>query len=191
MSDEVHPEWKEAWNARQEAIAEILGPPSDRVFHALMPFYLGGTADVMMFPQHRGGIAYATADLTGGSGQPPNTLWDEYELVICLREHHDWGANLISRLASYTLESTLDPGETMDIGPALPRPTTLSAFLFAEYGSFRLNEKRCGLLLCVGITPDELDACKAGYGEAVRTHLESAGVFPFTDLRRSTISIGA
>ena len=186
MDDNEDGEWEETWSARQTAISELLGPVADHVFHAMVPFYLGGTADVMMFPEHNGGLAYVTADLTGGSGQPGNAFWDEYELVICLRSHEDWGANLISRLASYTLESTVDPGETMDIGPALPEPTTLSAFLFAEYGTFHLHDKRCGLLLCVGITPDELEACMAGKGDQVVARLKTKGIFPFTDLRRAS-----
>ncbi len=184
MDENQDREWEETWNARQVAISRFLGPPADHVLHAMIPFYLGGTADVMMFPQHNGGIAYVTADLTGGSGQPQNAFWDEYELVICLRDRQDWGANLISRLARYTLEATVDPGETMDIGPALPQPTTLSAFLFLEYGTFRLHEKRCGLLLCVGITPDELEACMAGNGDRVVDQLKTKGIFPFTDLHR-------
>jgi hypothetical protein len=190
MSEEER-EWEELWTARRDAIARIIGPVGHEVFHALLPLNLGGSADVMMFPDHHGGVAYVTADLTGESDQPPNAFWEQYELVICLREHAPWGANLLSRLATYTLEATIDPTETMDVGPALPGPTTLSAFLFVDYGAFRLFEKSCGLLLCLGITPDELEACFAGRSEEVLRLLKESGVFPFTDLQRSSCVRGA
>jgi hypothetical protein len=40
-------DWEEVWDARADALARVLGPGHDRVFHAPHPFALGGHADVV------------------------------------------------------------------------------------------------------------------------------------------------
>jgi hypothetical protein len=75
----------------------------------------------------------------------------------------------------------------MDLGPALPTGSTLAAFLFLEFGRFVVGGRKAGLLLCLGITPDELEACRNGHRERVETELVSRGAYPFTDLRRRSV----
>lgn len=97
------------------------------------------------------------------------------------------GANVISRLAYYTLEAKLNPGDTMDIGSALPDDSTLAAFLFFNFAAFKVRGRKAGLLLCVGITADELEACRAGKRVKVENALKAAKVYPFTDLYRKSV----
>jgi hypothetical protein len=171
----------------------VLGPPTDRVFHALVPLSLGGSADVLEFPAYLPGATYVTADLVGDSGQPESSL-GQYELMICTREREDWAPNLISGLARYTLESVLEPCETMDIGSALPTGSTIAALLFTEpdltSNELLVGGQRCGLLLCLGITATELQACFDGRTSELLAALRSCGVFPYTDLQRASV-VGA
>ena len=75
----------------------------------------------------------------------------------------------------------------MDIGPATPEGATIAAFLFCEYGRFKVLGRDAGLLLCLGITEDELSACRAGNRSHVESAIKDAGVFPFTDLFRPSV----
>jgi len=44
--------------------------------------------------------------------------------------------------------------------------------------------RKAGLLLCIGITADELAACRKGRNVEVEQALKEAGVYPYTDLHR-------
>jgi Suppressor of fused protein (SUFU) len=181
--------WQQWWDARQRALEAVFGPADDQVFHSAIPLYLGGFADVLRFHPEGMGIAYVTSDLIGEVGQPPSDLGN-YELMICLRSHDDWAPNLISKLAQYTLQATLNPWETMDIGPALPKDSSITALSFLPQCRLKVRDRDCGVLLCVGITSDEFDAYHDRGPEAVIELLKRDGVFPFTDLhRRSALSV--
>lgn len=185
-----HDDWTLWWDARLAALESILGKSHDTVGHGTIPFHLGadlgGTADIVYFHNHVDGIVSATAELIGNADQIPNSMGN-YELVICSREHDDWGENIIGQLAHYTLETALEPGQTMDIGTAVPDGSTISAFLFCDYGRFTVREQNAGLILCIGITANELKECQTGGGEYVERLLKSNGVFPFTDLHRRSV----
>lgn len=183
-------EWGEWWDARVAAIETILGPSDEMVGHAPIPFHLGadtgGAADIIYFKKHLKGVVSVTSELIGCDEQVQNDLGN-YELIICHRDDEPWGANVISRLAYYTLEAQLNPGETMDIASAVPDDSSIAAFLFCSYGTFKVRGRKGGLLLCVGITADELKACRAGKREKVEKALKAAQVYPFTDLYRASV----
>ena len=177
-------EWSEWWNARIEAMASVLGKADDLVGHAMIPFQMGadigGAADVVYFRNHLDGVVCVTSELIGCDDQLNNQLGN-YELMICHRkEDHDgleWGANIISQLAHYTCEAELNPGDTMDIGPATPGGSTISALLFFDYATFTFRERQAGLLLCMGITEAELSMCREGKRELVEETLKRLARF--------------
>jgi hypothetical protein len=108
-------------------------------------------------------------------------------LMICTRSPANWAASLISRLARYTLEATLNPNETMDC--AMFGESQITALLFARPGtpSFSVLGQEAGLLLCLGITQSELDFHHGHGAEALLAKLREASVFPFTDLDRQPV----
>lgn len=176
-------EWEQIWNARIAALTPILGKPADVVYHAVIPFYLGGSADVLSFPDYVAGATYVTADLTGDdSGQLPSSL-GRYELMICVQNELSRAADLISQLARYTCEAVVEPGETMDINDYFG-DSSLRAILFTHPSEqavqFEFLGGRYGLLLCIGITAEELSLKQSRGSEALLSLLRSAGVFPYT-----------
>lgn len=183
-------EWGEWWNARVAAIETILGPSDDTVGHAPIPFEfgadIGGAADIIYFKKHLNGVISVTSELIGHDEQVQNDLGN-YELMVAHRDDEPWGADIISRLAYYTLEAKLNPGETMDLASAVPEKSTIAAFLFCNYGSFTVRGRKAGLLLCIGITGDELKSCRAGKRDKVEKSLKAAQVYPFTDLYRKSV----
>jgi hypothetical protein len=178
-------DWEEVWNARADALAEVLGQPHDNVFHAPHPFALGGNADVMAFDCRPSGVAYVTAELTG----KPDACYADYELMICHRAPDDWGPNIVSRLAPYTQQAYIGAGESMDIDSATPPESQIKAFVFDTYASFTLFGNENELRLCLGITKPEL-AFKMEHGaEALLERLKRHGVYPFTDLERDSVPL--
>ena len=183
-------DWQLWWDARMAALEGVLGPSDDKVRHAMIPFQmgpeLGGAADVVYFSGHVDGVVAVTSELIGCDDQTPNNQGN-YELMMCGRDDVDWGAGLISQLAHYTLECPLNAGDTMDVGPAVPVGSTIAALLFCDYARFRVRDLEAGLLLCVGITADELEACRSGRTDEVLDGLKTTGVSPFTDLYRDSV----
>jgi hypothetical protein len=179
-------DWKHTWDAREAALTSVLGETDGMVLHAWLPFHLGGQADVICFRKHIPGRVAATCELLGEEGQIKNEL-GTYELMIAHRDDNDWGPNVISRLARYTCDALLGPGHTMEIGSAVPAGSTIAGFLFFEYARFDYRGQDAGLLLCLGITADELDHCKSGRREEVIAALKAASVYPYTELSRPSV----
>ena len=180
-------DWEEVWDARAAGLAQVLGPSHDQVLHAPHPFELGGQADVMVFHHHLNGVVYVTAELTG----KPDACYADYELMICHRAPHDWGPNVISRLAPYTQEAYIGAGESMDIDRATPPDSQIKAFLFDTYARFILFGQKNELRLCIGITKPELEFKLQHGPEKLLELLKRHGVYPFTDLERDSVPLDA
>ena len=186
-----HDEWSKWWSAREVALEKVFGPMADLVRHSPVPFELGeaagGVADVVYFREHvPNGVLAVTSDLIGRDGQVANALGN-YELAICRRGELDWADYLISRMAYYTFRKALNPMDTMDISSIVPKGSTISALLFLELARFRVRGRDAGVLLFMGITADELSACRSGRTASVLDALTEAGQFPFTDLNRFSV----
>jgi hypothetical protein len=191
LDDETeNDDWKLWWDSRVAALEGVLGKSDDMVRHSPLPFELGaevgGLADVVCFRNHIDGIIATTCDLIGNDDQLPNEQGN-YELAIGQRVDDEWGPHIISQLAHYTFQAVLNPGETMEIGPATPEGSTIAAFLFCDYGRFQVRGRKAGLLLCIGLTATELAACLDGRRAEVESALKNAGVYPCTDLFRDSV----
>jgi hypothetical protein len=186
----THGQWKEWSDARTEAMETVLGEMDGEILHATIPFQLGidmgGAADVVSFSQKLDGIAYVTSELIGMDNQAPGDLGN-YELMICHRTASDLGPRIIRLLAHYTLETPLNPGDTMDIGEVMPEGSTIVALMFLEYARFKVQERDAGLLLCIGITQEELDVKVEQDSSVVEQRLKERAVYPYTDLNRQSV----
>ena len=182
------------WDAREAALKPILGEPGDSVFHSTIPFEFrgaGGSADVVSFPNYVAGATYVTAELTGlDAGQLKSSLGN-YELMICARSELEEAASFIARLACYTCDAVLEPGQTMDIGDFFG-DRSLRAMLFTHPSEgpthFEFLGHRYSLLLCVGITPQELEFAHSHGSEELLRLLKSHGVFPYTVPGRASVT---
>ena len=185
-TDPADDDWQKTWDARLAVLEKEFGPSDDqKIFTSPVPIYLGGNADVLLFRNHVKGVGYVTAGLIG-DGRQEATEIGEYELMMCSRQENDWMPSLLSRLAPYTFQVPLRPDETMDIAPAMPEGSTIAALLFVAYRQFEVNDTAAGVLLCIGITAEELEECRADGPSAVLARLKENGVFPFTDTHRDS-----
>ncbi len=141
---------------------------------------------MLTFRTHVPGRIVATCELLGEETQKRN-LMGTYELAVAHRDDSDWGAKVISKLARYTCDAVVEPGQTMGIGSAVPPKSTIAGFFFDDYQRFKFEGVDAGILLCIGLTADELSACQQGQRQRVYDALKSAGVFPYTDLFRASV----
>lgn len=176
------------YDEKVQKLESIFGDSGESVLHASIPFFVGqedgGASDVFIFPNHKNGIAYATFDLIGNEEQVKNKIGN-YELAICHKEDNDWGADLISQLAYYTLKEELNTGETMDIGDRSEGEIT--ALLFHEYGNFTFKNEKSGVLMCIGINEKELNHSKKHGSKKLISALQEKGVYPFTVFNRPSV----
>jgi len=184
--------WQKIWDARIAALTPILGKPGDMVFHAPVPFQLGGFADVLPFPDYVPGATYVTAELTGEDvGQRPSSM-GHYELMICVRRDLPKAADLVSKLARYTCDAELEAGQTMDLGDYFG-DSTIQALIFTqprdESVQFEFLGESYGLLLCVGITAEELAFGHSQGTEKLLALLKKHGVFPYTTPDRPSVPL--
>jgi hypothetical protein len=194
MNTNTEDNWKLTWNARLAALSQHLGPAADIVYHAAIPFHLGadlgGAADVVVFPEYSGGLAYVTSEMSGVDVGQVEGEFSSYELMICTRAETPKAADIISRLGCYTCDAALAAGESMDIG-AFFDDESIRAFLFCHPFDrplvFELNQKKCGVLLCIGITKDELDFKTKKGSSALLELLKKSRVFPFTEPNRKSV----
>jgi len=82
------------WDARKAVLESVLGPAEDTVLHAVVPFHLGGQADVLSFRKHLPGRLSATCELLGEPSQKQNVIGN-FELVVAHRDENEWGPNVI------------------------------------------------------------------------------------------------
>lgn len=181
---------RDDWGARMAVLEKLFGSASGQVAHATVPFEMGpgvgGAADVVYFEQWHPGELAVTAELLGRDEQKLSALGN-YELAVCSRKAEPWASNFISQLSHYTVAAALNPGETMDIKPVVPKGSSVSAVLFDEIGSFQFRGKAAGVLLCIGITAHELAACREGRVQEVLNALREKGIYPYTDLQRESV----
>jgi hypothetical protein len=195
--------WNQRWNKRKAALESVLGPADNRVLHATVPFDLGGLADVLFFRaaplsyygasgsatktgKRIDGLVAATCELLGEPSQMPN-LQGTYELAIAHRGENDWGPAAISNLARYTSKAVQQPGQTMDIGSAVPANSTIAGFFFDDFKRMTFDGADAGILLCIGLTADEVMACRKGKRQSVYDGLIEQAIFPYTDLYRPSV----
>ena len=185
-------EWQKVWDGRIAALTPILGKPADMVLHALIPFQLGGSADVLPFPDYVPGVTYVTADMTGADvGQIASSLGN-YELMICAKQELQKAGDFIANLARYTCETKIEPGETMGVGACFG-DSTIRALLLAHPAEkpvhFEFLGQRYGLLLCIGITEEELAFKQANGSSGLLALLKQHGVFPYTIPDRPSVPL--
>ena len=146
---------------RQRALESALGPADLTHIHAVVPFdfglEVGGRPDVLTWSNFTElGTLYVTCELTGRDDQRPNRD-GAYELAVVQAHPEQWAVDLVRKLAFYTLDTPLNDGETMDVGPAVPAASPIRALLFRRIATFEAFGRDASVLCCIGITGDELD----------------------------------
>ena len=203
FSDEAYQRHAEAKTA---ALERILGPLHDVVYHAIIPFAVGGPVDMYCFPEHVSGSAFATMELIepDGSGPQPNRF-GTYELVAFTKRRMPAEADvpddhpfsrammrirgILTNIAHFSREAVLNPGETCEIPGDEDEPGT--CLIFDEYAPdgvpFEIGGKKHGLLLVIEVFRSEMEYAMEHGSTAVLQKLKEAGHYPYSDLDREPV----
>jgi len=193
-------DWGQTWDARQAALESMFGKSADQVWHSTTekPLEQGGGTDVMLFPNWvKGGEAYVSAELTNwDSNQIKNSL-GSYELMVCgkVPPRDNRFCSFVSHLGCCTLQMKLDVGHTLSI-PNFFQDSSIEALLFVspfddKPATFKLNGRRCGVLMGIGITGEELNfvRSKTGNYDLLLVYLMAHRIYPFTIPGRASVPL--
>lgn len=197
-------EYEQDYEAKKAALERILGPMHDSVYHAIIPYQLGGAVDMYMFTSHIPGTGFATMELIehDGSGPVPNRI-GTYELVgftkhpyipcgsdekpTPFREALGRLTGIFTSTGFYSTEAELNPGDTCEI----PDDESTHCVVLANYDpegtGFIVSGRRHCLLLCMEIFRSEMDYARQAGSDALFAKLKAAGYYPYSDLDRDPV----
>lgn len=206
------PAYTRYFEAKIQAIQNILGPMSDTIANPRSAADDGSSISIYYFPEAlpgKTGTALATLDLIrpDGSGPKASTL-GTYELVAFTRlameasqgdtpfnkvERKLW--YLLSMISMYGFEAELNPLQTAGIpGPTDKRTGKAAPNSYLIFDEFRRPEfdfnfdgKFHGLLLLMEIHEQEMAYAHRSGVPALLQRLKAAGVYPFSDLDRKPV----
>jgi hypothetical protein len=203
FSDE---QYSQDYEAKEKALARILGPMHNLVGHAIIPFQIGGAVDMYYFPNGIPGTGFATMELIepDGSGPKPNRI-GTYELVAFTKlkippgqqtdtnspfhkiERHMCG--ILTAVGRFSYEEVLNPGETCELPGEKGQPT--KCLIFDEYrkpgAPFEVNGQKHCLLLCMEIFRSEMEYAMQHGSAPVLKKLKEKGYYPYSDLDREPV----
>lgn len=188
MPEAAAMDYRKLYDTFVPVLERELGPKDEAVIHPIIGFEFGGPPDLLRFRTPPGikGVFYVTSDLLFSERQPGNSL-GRYEVAICLPAENKLAQDILYKLSQATLEEVFDVGHTADITAWVAPECPLKGLLFTKLASFEFDRQPFGALLCVGITPAELDYALERSSEDLLGRLKAAGVFPVTDLSRQSV----
>jgi len=169
-------------------LTKRLGPKDDSVIHAIVGFECGGPPDLLRFRQTPDikGVTYVTSDLLWCEQQIPNTI-GRYELAISLPEESQWAEHILFKLAHFSLEQTINVGNTIDITEWVEPDCLIKGLIVTRLLSFQLDEQPYCVLYFVGLTRAELDYALEHKDGKIAIRMKDAGAFPVTKLLRESV----
>jgi hypothetical protein len=171
-------------------IDEQFGPFDRPFLFRVFPFDAGGALNLLTVGARRESfVTYVTWDLFGHDEQKHGRL-GRYELAaVC--DDENWCIEILTKIGRQSLETVLNPGDTLDIGPWVDSSAVLQGIVFEEACSLRIrvgiHREQCGLLRCIGITRQELQYAKDNGVPSLIRLLQDAGIYPRTTINRSSV----
>lgn len=204
MSDDDDSRLADEWYKRKsDLLEERLGPEHDMVLHATVPYFLGGSLDLYLFPNGVPGVGVATKELSDFPGEgSSNEVFESYELVMFTRhplkfDNQDEAATPFGRalqtispilncIARYSEEASLNPHETCEF-PEEFETLGGKCLIFDSYGQEADEPADFGLLLVLEIHPSEMAYAREHGGQHLLDRLKQAGHYPYSDLDRPAV----
>ncbi len=174
---------------RQNALGSIFGELDNEVLHAtiplsagVIPFEAGARPDVYFYSQHKPGVVAVTSGLLGHDQQKSSDAGN-FEMMIMTKEKELDLAAGIQNLACYSLETSINSGETMDA----EFDDSMPAVIFDCYKHFDLNGVKAGVMAVIGITKEELAFKENHGGKALLDKLKENNVYPYFEIGRKSV----
>lgn len=165
-------------------IRSRIGPLDAATLMAIVGFDAGGP--VSLSTVHHGDpfCTYVTCELAVRDEQQRGPLGG-YELMMTSNDER-WTHEILTNLAQMTLETVFDDGHTIDIAPWVEDACRIRALVFETFASVKIDSRHYGILRAIGVTEDELAFARDQGVDELLGKLKAAGVYPKTDLRRTS-----
>jgi hypothetical protein len=212
MPEFTEEEYNSYYENKKRALESILGEMYPLVFHAIIPFFIGGPVDIYCFSNAMPGTALVTMELIqpDGSGPMPNDI-GTYELIAFTK--HDVSTSscekakpvdpdgcqfdkinqqitsIFTTIANYSFEGVLNPKDTCE----LPQDGGKNiCVVFDEYqkpeNPFVIDGRRHCLLLCIEVFRSELEYAIEKGSDKLFKKLKKHGYYPYSDLDREPVA---
>ena len=162
---------------RRDALSELIRAPMARAYVASPPLHLGGGVDVLSFAAPEGGYTYVTSGLSHPRF-PQRFGAARFELAIHAREPNEWAPRLLARIGPTSAGLRYHFYDTLPLADGSSR---LGGLVFAPHEPRAwsvVGDQRYLLMRCVGVTLDELAACRIAGAPTVLSAIERAGIYP-------------
>jgi hypothetical protein len=173
-------------------IDERIGP-FDRPFQfRAFPFDAGGALNFLTVSvkQHEPFVTNVSWDLFGHEQQKRGSF-GRYELLATCNDEQ-WCSDVLTNIGRLGFREIFEPGDTLDIGPLVGAEVPIQGVIFENAFSTQVEQERCGLLRCIGITRPELEFAMRHGVPALVGHLKRADVYPLTAIhRRESVELAA
>ncbi|MBK8913414.1 MAG: suppressor of fused domain protein [Phycisphaerales bacterium] len=186
-------DYMEGFRAVQAQLEARLGPSNGRVCASPIPLYLDlqrGRAESLCFEKYIPGFAFCTCALSLHDQQPTGAHGN-YELMMCAHEPLSFAPECIGAIGAYSLTAVIDPGHTIDLGPNQPPHSNMRGLLAwtpeLKEPVFQLYGRPRTIVLLIGVTEAEMNACREYGPEGVVLKLKARGEFPYTTLERRSL----
>ena len=199
------------WHEKKDVIMEkILGEEYGIVSHSIIPYAIGGALDLYYYPNCVEGTGIATKELALLCEESPcNAAYSQYELVMFTRHLVDLtlgdanaektaetpfmkeASNLkhiLNLIARYSADATLNPGDTCEF-PEEMEEVGGKCLIFDSYDPKYLgkNEYDFGMMLIMEIFRDAMEFALENGGSVLIEKLKKQGIYPYSDLNRSSV----
>jgi hypothetical protein len=187
------------YDAKQKALENLLGPMDQSVYHAIVPFSMGGSLDLYTFSNAIPGTVFVTQELIGPGKQDRTARGPKgfYELAMCRKANaaqDEAGLNLVSRLlnpvAQHAFSTPLGPGETAAL-PGEDDDGPPQFVLFTEFNPrgvpFAVGDETFILLCVITIFESEFAFIKKHGVAPFLDKLKAAGEYPYSTLERAAV----
>jgi putative acetyltransferase len=163
-------------------IEEHLGAFDRPIEFRVFPFDAGGALNFLTIGRGKPFVTYVSWDLLGHE-QQQRCSFGRYELLATC-DDAEWCLDVLTNIGRQGLQEGFEAGDTFDIGPWVGSDAPLQGVIFEDAFHAEVQQERCGLLRCIGVTRHELEFAVRRGTPALVECLQRAGIYPRTLVHR-------
>jgi hypothetical protein len=199
------------YELKEAGLEAVLGKMHDTVYHAPIPYCVGGSLDTYLFPNHIAGTAFVSMELLqpDGKGPAPNSN-GTYELIMftkhqCIKTESqdtmespfdiivDRCGDIMTITAHYSAESgnyaaVLESYQTSTVPLSEDDEECKAHCFYHKYADFSVGNRKHHLLLIMEIFESELNYARQEGTEKLLSKLKEKGYYPYSDLDRQPVA---
>lgn len=179
-------DYKRFYGRLFKPLETAIGPIDRLTIVAIAGFDGGGPLNFCTIGAEAGKtfITYVSCELSVRPEQVPNTF-GRYELLATCNDE-TWVRRTLSDIGRMSLEEAFDHGHTLDLGPTVSESDPIQGVVFEKVCAMEIDGENYGILRCIGISRAEMEHALEFGAASLLQLLKREGIYPRTDVRRSS-----